>query len=117
MLVPLARDERIPALTEGRVDIAAANLTATPERLAVVDFAAPLLRGVTEVPVTGAGIDRYIEWNFRKKHPDLFAPDLPVHEPRVLREFVQSSLEEVEGGTFYQKLDYLFLVRYRRWAR
>jgi membrane-bound lytic murein transglycosylase MltF len=53
--IPLARDKLIPALLEGRGDIVAANLTVTPERQALVDFTAPLARGVKEVVITGAG--------------------------------------------------------------
>ena len=41
LFVPVSRDELLPALVEGRGDIAAANLTITPERQKVVDFAAP----------------------------------------------------------------------------
>lgn len=53
--IPLARDKLIPALIEGRGDIVAANLTITPERTALVDFTAPIARGVTEIVITGAG--------------------------------------------------------------
>jgi ABC-type amino acid transport substrate-binding protein len=40
-------------LVEGRGDIAAANLTITPQRLKLSDFSAPLLTGVDEIIVTG----------------------------------------------------------------
>jgi len=63
-----------------------------------------------------SNVDRYIGWNFMKRLPDIFAPEVPARDRRVLREFVSSSLDEVEGGSFFQKLDYLYLVRYRRWA-
>lgn len=53
--IPVARDELIPALVEGRGDIAAANLTITPEREAEVDFSTPFLSGVRELVVTGPG--------------------------------------------------------------
>ncbi|HVR73085.1 MAG TPA: asparagine synthase-related protein [Planctomycetota bacterium] len=65
---------------------------------------------------TPAGIDRYITWNFSKRLPAIFAPEVPAADPRPLREFVATTLGEVEGGTFFQRLDYLYLVRYRRWA-
>ena len=39
--VPVGRDELLPALEAGRGDIAAANLTVTPERRREVDFSAP----------------------------------------------------------------------------
>lgn len=51
--VPVARDRLIPALIEGRGDIVAANLTITPERRQLVDFAPPLATGVSEILVTG----------------------------------------------------------------
>ena len=51
--VSVGRDELFKALTDGRGDIAAANLTVTPQRQAIVDFAAPNLTDVQEVVVTG----------------------------------------------------------------
>lgn len=44
VLIPVARDELIPGLIEGRGDIAAAGLTITPERDALVDFSDPLTK-------------------------------------------------------------------------
>ena len=51
--VPVARDELIPALIDGRGDIVAGSLTITPERRQLVDFADPWAKGVKEVVVTG----------------------------------------------------------------
>jgi membrane-bound lytic murein transglycosylase MltF len=51
--VPVSRDELLPALVEGRGDLAAANLTITPERLKIVDFTDPALTGVAEIVITG----------------------------------------------------------------
>lgn len=53
VFVPTARDEMITALNEGLGDAIAANLTITPERAALVDFAAPWLHDVKEIVVTG----------------------------------------------------------------
>lgn len=53
VFVPMARDEMITALNEGRGDAIAANLTITPERSALVDFAPPWLHDVRELVVTG----------------------------------------------------------------
>ncbi len=50
---PVPRDRLFSAVVEGYSDIAAANLTITPERLEIVDFSDPLLNGVREVVVTG----------------------------------------------------------------
>jgi len=52
VFVPVARDRLIPALIEGKGDIAAANLTITPERSALVEFSDPLYWGVKELIVT-----------------------------------------------------------------
>jgi membrane-bound lytic murein transglycosylase MltF len=51
--IPVSRDELLPELVAGRGDIAAANLTITPERLKTVDFTAPWIKGVDEIVVTG----------------------------------------------------------------
>lgn len=53
VMVPVTRDRLLPALVEGRGDIAAANLTITPERLKQVDFSDPLYTGVSEIVVSG----------------------------------------------------------------
>lgn len=53
IFVPVSRDQLLPALTEGRGDIAAANLTITDEREMTVDFSHPMLTGVKEILVTG----------------------------------------------------------------
>ena len=53
VFVPVARDELIPGLLKGWGDIAAANLTITPERRKSVDFSDPLLPDVKEVVITG----------------------------------------------------------------
>ncbi len=53
IFIPVRRDELLPALVEGRGDIAAANLTVTKERRKLVDFAAPHLTGVDEILITG----------------------------------------------------------------
>jgi membrane-bound lytic murein transglycosylase MltF len=58
VFVPVARDQLIPALLEGRGDIAAANLTITKERLKQVDFADPWYKNVSEIVVTAPGVDR-----------------------------------------------------------
>src|SRR5262245_45337170 len=50
--VPMARDELIPALLAGKGDVVMANLTVTPERAKIVDFASPWIAGVAEIVVT-----------------------------------------------------------------
>ena len=56
VFVPMARDQLLPALLEGRVDIVAAQLTATLERQKLVDFSRPMRRNVSEIVVTAPGI-------------------------------------------------------------
>ena len=53
VFLPEARDALIPDLTEGKGDVVAGELTITPERQAVIDFATPWVRDVKEVVVTG----------------------------------------------------------------
>jgi membrane-bound lytic murein transglycosylase MltF len=53
--IPVRHDQVLQALVDGKGDLAAANLTITPERQALVDFSAPLVQGVREVLVTGPG--------------------------------------------------------------
>jgi ABC-type amino acid transport substrate-binding protein len=42
MFIPVARDELLPALVDGKGDIAASNLTITDERQKLVDFTLPM---------------------------------------------------------------------------
>src|SRR6185436_2203827 len=51
--IPVPRDQLIPRLLAGEGDIAAANLTITPERSKRVDFSDPYADDVREVLVTG----------------------------------------------------------------
>ena len=53
VFIPVARDQLLPALLQGRGDIAAANLTITPARKALVDFSDPFWSGISELLVTG----------------------------------------------------------------
>jgi membrane-bound lytic murein transglycosylase MltF len=55
IFIPVTRDRLIPALVEGRGDIAAASLTITEGRLEKVDFSDPLTRELNEIVVTGPG--------------------------------------------------------------
>jgi len=53
VFIPVARDELIPALVEGRGDIVSAGLTVTPERDELIDFTEPASKRISEVLVTG----------------------------------------------------------------
>jgi len=54
-LMPMSREKLLPALLDGKVDIAAGNLTITPERQALVDFTDPTRANVDQIVVTGPG--------------------------------------------------------------
>lgn len=58
VFVPVARDELIPGLIEGRGDIAAAALTITPERARLIDFTNPATRELSEILITGPSAPR-----------------------------------------------------------
>lgn len=53
VVIPLSRDQLMPALLEGHADLIAADLTTTELRSADVAFTRPLLKDVDEVVVTG----------------------------------------------------------------
>jgi membrane-bound lytic murein transglycosylase MltF len=50
--IPVSRDKIVEALNEGRGDVAAADLTITPEREAVAEFSDPVMRNIAEILVT-----------------------------------------------------------------
>lgn len=56
VFIPVARDELIPALVAGRGDIAAANLTITPNRLKQIQFSKPLSKDVQELVLSAPGL-------------------------------------------------------------
>ncbi|MEE4279518.1 MAG: lytic transglycosylase F [Halieaceae bacterium] len=53
VVVPVARDQLIPALLAGRGDLVSAGLTITPERQELVDFSIPASKPLNEILVTG----------------------------------------------------------------
>ncbi len=53
VFIPIARGDLLQALADGKGDIAAANLTITPERQKRVDFSSPLYPNVSELVVSG----------------------------------------------------------------
>lgn len=53
VFIPVARDELIRGLVEGRGDIAAAGLTITSDRQELIEFSDPMTRTLSEVLVTG----------------------------------------------------------------
>ena len=55
VFIPVARGDLLQALADGKGDIAASNLTITPDREKLVDFSAPVARNISEVVVSGPG--------------------------------------------------------------
>ncbi len=53
VVIPLGRDELIPALLNGHADLIAGDLTMTDERTPLVNFTRPLLTDIDEVIVSG----------------------------------------------------------------
>ena len=53
--IPLSRDQMLPALEDGKVDLLAAQLTVTPEREKTVAFSNATRNNVSEILVTGPG--------------------------------------------------------------
>jgi membrane-bound lytic murein transglycosylase MltF len=56
--IPVTRDKLLPALQAGIGDVAAGDITVTPERLKAVDFTPPSMPDVHEIVVTGPGAPR-----------------------------------------------------------
>lgn len=52
VVIPVARNELVTLLEQGRADIAVAGLTVTPERSPRIDFTEPVYRGASEVVVS-----------------------------------------------------------------
>lgn len=60
-IIPTPRDRLIPSLLTGRGDMAAGNLTITPERLEDVDFSNPIMTDIQEVLVTHKSDPEYAD--------------------------------------------------------
>jgi len=54
LFLPVYRDQLIPALLEGKGDIAVGNLTIIEDRLKKVDFSKPFLTSVKEIVITNS---------------------------------------------------------------
>jgi membrane-bound lytic murein transglycosylase MltF len=55
VVIPVNRDQLIPALLHGHADLVAGDLTTTAERSELVQFARPMLKDIDEIIVTGPG--------------------------------------------------------------
>ena len=52
--IPVSRDDLIPALLEGRGDIAVADISITPKRQELIDFSDPFYTEINEIVITGS---------------------------------------------------------------
>jgi membrane-bound lytic murein transglycosylase MltF len=94
VFIPVARDELIRGLMEGRGDIAAAGLTITPERQEQIEFSDPMTRMLSEVLVTGPSAPEIT------RIEDLAGRELYVRASSSYR----SSLDTVNAGLREQGL-------------
>jgi membrane-bound lytic murein transglycosylase MltF len=53
--IPLPREQLLPALADGKLDMVIAQITVTPERQKLVDFSDPTRKNIDEVVISGAG--------------------------------------------------------------
>ncbi len=51
-VIPVPRDDLIPALVNGYGDLVVANLTITPKRQEIIQFSTPILSDISELIVT-----------------------------------------------------------------
>jgi len=63
VIIPTPSNDLLSGLREGRGDIAAGNLTITPERKKIVDFSDPFASGAKEIIVAGVrGLRSSTRW-------------------------------------------------------
>ncbi len=115
VFVPMRFEDILPALAEGRGDLAAANLTVTDERARIVDFANPYLLEVDEIVITNrdaAAIDSIDDLAGRSLY--VLAGSSYVEHLEALNErFVsegRDAMEVVEANADLDHADILELV-------
>ena len=93
VLIPVARNELLPGLVEGRGDLVMGNLTITPERLKLVDFGPPIHTDVSELVVTGPAASKVASFD------DLVSTGLYVRPSSSYYEHLQglNARREKEG--------------------
>ncbi|GAB5413789.1 MAG: lytic transglycosylase F [Congregibacter sp.] len=89
LVIPVARDQLIPRLLDGRGDIIIAGLTVTPERKEIIDFSIPASKPVDEILVTGPSAPQVATLN------DLAGQTLYLRESSSYRESVESLSERL----------------------
>ncbi|MFC1680702.1 transglycosylase SLT domain-containing protein [Pseudomonadota bacterium] len=98
VFIPVTRDTLLPALVEGLGDIAAANLTITPERSRLVDFSDPLIEDVGELLVTGPAAEEVTTLEDLSGKLVYVRPSSSYYESlkRLNERFTKEGLEPVE---------------------
>jgi membrane-bound lytic murein transglycosylase MltF len=91
VVIPVSRDELIPAMLNGHADLVAGDLTITPERSALVSFARPMLRDIDEVIVTGPGASPI------ESLDDLAEQEIVVRESSSYFEHLQPLIADFES--------------------
>ncbi len=120
IFIPVPRDQLIPALLEGRGDVATGYISITPERSKRVDFTEPLMSDLSDVVVTGprgpklqclaglAGEQIYVR-QASSSHENLLAVNerfealgLPLIQLMPLAPFLEDAdmLEMINAGLF-----------------
>ncbi|MEM6673822.1 MAG: transglycosylase SLT domain-containing protein [Planctomycetota bacterium] len=113
--LPVSFDELLPSLLEGRGDVAAASLTATPERARTVSFTEPYLTDVDEIVVANANAPRIDAWEDLAGEDILVASGTSYEADLELinEDFAAAGLEPmhiVHGGRGIKTEDVLELV-------
>ena len=90
VVVPVARNQLIPALLAGRGDIIDASLSITPERQEIVEFSIPASKAVSEILVTGPSAPPL------KSIADLSGHTLHVRQSSSYRESIETLNRSLE---------------------
>lgn len=91
VVIPVSRDELIPALLNGHADLVAGDLTITAERSELVDFARPLLKDINEIIVTGPDAPALDSLD------DLAGQEIVVRESSSYHEHLQALVADFEA--------------------
>jgi membrane-bound lytic murein transglycosylase MltF len=91
VVIPVSRDELIPAMLNGHADLVAGDLTITPERSELVSFARPMLKDIDEVIVTGPGAPPIDSLD------DLAGQEIVVRESSSYFEHLQALIADFES--------------------
>jgi len=106
VVIPVSRDELLPALQKGHADFVAADLTITEQRAAEFSFSRPLRTGVNEVVVTGPAATELASLD------DLAAQEIVVRESSSYFEHLQRIAASMQNSgleaPIIKKADELF---------